>query len=1090
MSLHKLFIFTKDTNASATEQGFQYQKLKTLKTWIENRIKKIDEVIYCDYEDDIFQRNLKEEKVKFRQIKLYSSNFSFSKEEIQKSLAHFFMLFVKGEYKFDDVNFLFETNSGVARKVKGNDADLLQEWAANQEALSHQLRDKCRIRVKAIIDEYIAETYEAKISSEDKTELQQAKNIYDQLSDETWNSFISSIKWQFDAIPQEQAIPLLLDDITALITNLPLPIDPAKVSTYISVLHFEIAIRTSQDSEEDKILNNQLLDILLLNEGSEKQKWYGEIFEKWSLVKEVKQFNIGAFYEVISAARHCRWEMHNSDHEGLWLGLLKKYIDLDETIILCRRKAIYEYLFLMLCPDPKTGQPKGKISEQHDLIRYYFKELEHRNSFADIEEDIILLQITQTQQLFNGNFLDAAEIPEWATAIISQIDKKIANPVNADELCQAYELKGHFIFDINPEKPLIEKIDAAIDAYKKILEPLKNAKTYSVSRLNDQLTKILNMFISQRVKDQVIEAIENFIIEIEELAAKTGRQHNSAHSLVERGVTYLNNPTPKNFLKALDCFHKAKDLWYLHETKDGYILALLNIAQVYSALGMHMASKYYGLCGVWASIHFGDYTTLKRISDSYAMVFHADFEQGAWMSALDDFEKFIHARLEFTPETLNLEEDSLLRNSVFDLSCILAATPLLHPDLSVFIEYQKTNLGWLYTNHLKEMIDAFKIELRDKDGFKQMLSNKLSDIPLNDVGANREVKFSLLSIEWKIAFKNNAALNAVAEEFCALLQITLCELGLLSADLYLLEVPVSINISLADDYAGFIHQHPSHENTVWDISIPVLGTKEPAKVQFHYGFLAANIKLLLNNLSLLPKDEFEKAFNDLYTKQKLGEKGLAINTYQKVYFSLLKEDDFNKSMRTAFQPLSEKDYNLTSSDMLMPVEGESVKYNRDQSIENIKNRYVNTVKRLSVSLSLWKKETEFQVILHELRQHGWLDWQILIALMNYVLTIKINSYMNSITATNESERRSAFQTEFNRVYRLDENECYMEIPVNWLRTAEFQFDLCKMPVDTLESFGLQNNMAHPNFMAVRSFLNKRFHFDTDDVSDSSPFKTI
>ncbi len=289
MSLHKLFLFSKDTDASATEQGFQYQKLKTLKTWIENRINKVDEVIYCDYEEDIFQRNLKAGKAKFRQIKLYSSNFSFSREEIQKSLAHFFMLFVKGEYKFDEVNFLFQTNSDVAKQVKGNDADLLREWAANQEALSDELRTKCRERVKGVIDEYIAETYEAKISAEKKTELQEAKNVYDQLSDETWNAFISSIKWQFDAIPQEQAIPLLLEEIAALIPNLPLPINPAKVSTYISVLHFEIANRTAQDNEENRILTNKLLDVLLLNEGSEKEKWYADVYRKWSAINRARR---------------------------------------------------------------------------------------------------------------------------------------------------------------------------------------------------------------------------------------------------------------------------------------------------------------------------------------------------------------------------------------------------------------------------------------------------------------------------------------------------------------------------------------------------------------------------------------------------------------------------------------------------------------------------------------------------------------------------------------------------------------------------------------------------------------------------------
>lgn len=53
MSITKIFLFSKDTDATATEQEFQYQKLKTLKTWLENRTNEIVDVIYCDYEEDI-----------------------------------------------------------------------------------------------------------------------------------------------------------------------------------------------------------------------------------------------------------------------------------------------------------------------------------------------------------------------------------------------------------------------------------------------------------------------------------------------------------------------------------------------------------------------------------------------------------------------------------------------------------------------------------------------------------------------------------------------------------------------------------------------------------------------------------------------------------------------------------------------------------------------------------------------------------------------------------------------------------------------------------------------------------------------------
>lgn len=118
MSTNQLYIFSKNTDATATEQGYYYQKLKTLKTWLQNRINNISEVIYCDYEDDILQRNFVEGTSKFRQIKLYSSTFSFSTEEIKKSLANFFMLFTKGDYLFDDACFVFETNSSIAREMR------------------------------------------------------------------------------------------------------------------------------------------------------------------------------------------------------------------------------------------------------------------------------------------------------------------------------------------------------------------------------------------------------------------------------------------------------------------------------------------------------------------------------------------------------------------------------------------------------------------------------------------------------------------------------------------------------------------------------------------------------------------------------------------------------------------------------------------------------------------------------------------------------------------------------------------------------------------------------------------------------------
>ncbi len=901
MSIHKLYLFAKDTDAPATEQGFQYQKLKTLKTWLENRINQVDETIYCDYEEDIFQRDIEKRKSKFRQVKLYSSNFSFSKEEVTKSLAHFFMLFVKEDYSADEVSFVFETNSNVAKTYGENDADLLREWAANYETLSEELQQRCRERVKTIIDQYVKKTISSATSKKRIDELKEAKEIYDQLTEETWNKFISSIEWQFDAIPQEEAIPLLLLEIEALVLQLPLPVDSKKVSTYISVLHYEITQRTGKADLEQSALTNQLLDFLILNEGSEAHRWYADVYQKWSPVENITKFNVGSFYEVISAARHCRWELSNSEHERLWLTLLKKYIDLDRTIIVYRRKAIYEYVFLTLSPNPKNFQHKREITDQQELIRYYFNHMEHKNTFGDIEEDIVLLEIIQAQQYFRDKFLEDAEIERWSAEVEQEINVKLGNPSSVDELCRAYELQGHFVFHGNPRIPIIDRTNASIAIYKKIIELLPDTKTYSISTLYDQLTQILENLIGIGGHPAVVKLIEGFCDEIEEQAGKTERNHHSAQNLVKRGKAYLRNPSVENNLNALECFHRAKKLYSLDDTKEAFILSLLGVAQVYSTLRLHFATKYYGLCSLYACFHLGDYKSLKRISDSYAIIFHADFAQGAWISALYSFKNYLHARQEFKTEEVDLEKDEMLSKTLLDVSMLLVSSTKLREDLKAFMNYQKSTFGSPFSEMVEEMGNGIIERLGTQDVLNSLLERRLVDIPLNDLGPVREIRFQFSGIQWEISFPNDAVSNGVAEEYCALLQITLAEIAALAVNPHFNSQTVRVNIHVIENYDQPSVCLQDDKKSVWDIYIPSTITYTREEIPSHYSFVGSCIQTILKNLSQLPGEEFDAIFEDLFKTKRLSEKRLAVSSYQTVYFHLLSPKEFDDARRADFR---------------------------------------------------------------------------------------------------------------------------------------------------------------------------------------------
>ena len=92
MSLSNLlFVFSRETDADETLKGYEYQKLRTLELWLSNKVNGVDENIYCEYEDDVFQQNIMESKLKFTQLKLYGSkNFSFQSNEVLKAITNFF----------------------------------------------------------------------------------------------------------------------------------------------------------------------------------------------------------------------------------------------------------------------------------------------------------------------------------------------------------------------------------------------------------------------------------------------------------------------------------------------------------------------------------------------------------------------------------------------------------------------------------------------------------------------------------------------------------------------------------------------------------------------------------------------------------------------------------------------------------------------------------------------------------------------------------------------------------------------------------------------------------------------------------------
>lgn len=218
MLINTLYLFSKNTDAASAQRGYNFQTLKTLETWVDNFISNNREDIYCEFEDDIFQLDRTMQTVKFRQIKLYSGNFSFKSEEISKSICHFFTLHVKADYNDFSKTYVFETNTTIAGKYLDNDAELLREWFQHQDRLDGEMIIRLAEKVKAIVSGYVERQ---KKHLKENPALEDVVKVFEALPSSFWQDFIKTIKWKFAGNSPEQEFLKTRANIEVLLEKLP-----------------------------------------------------------------------------------------------------------------------------------------------------------------------------------------------------------------------------------------------------------------------------------------------------------------------------------------------------------------------------------------------------------------------------------------------------------------------------------------------------------------------------------------------------------------------------------------------------------------------------------------------------------------------------------------------------------------------------------------------------------------------------------------------------------------------------------------------------------------------------------------------------
>lgn len=1086
MELNKLFLFSKSTDAFATQRGYNYQTLKTLETWVSNFIDGTKEDIYCEFEEDIFQRDLLAQKLTFRQIKLYSSNFSFSSEEVKKCICHFFTLHVKSNYNDFSKEYVFETNTNIAQKYLNNDADLLKEWFEHQDLLDEDKLVKYSQKVKDIVTEYIEEQKKA---LKDKDGLQEAVKVFNQLDKSFWQEFTKMIKWKFIGKEPDDEFSSTRANIELLIQKLPYDlVENDSIQVFGVLLDTVFMVINDKVGEERKLTYDQL-EQSLLSIGHEDDKWYSSRYDYYKTIEPLSEFRIGEFYEILDLVNYCRRKKYLHKHKDLWNPLLMYYAKNVNLDPLFRKKAIYEIVFLnneFYEVDYENladrERPDGSLAGFEEDVQYYFNDFTTFKTANDIENANTIINLVFVATINEKVGISHEELRRWFLQLYRIVNKKLLMEKDISEKCNLLELKGNFLLGINRlrDKSNIE----FIQYFDEILTLAEQAPLFKLSQFGDRIEKYIKMQLNLDPTDEmgIIAVLEDFSENLFPLVEKREGKIKLAQSQVKRGCSYLKTTIPKNLLKALDYFHRAKDNYLQEDTIEGFVLALLNIAQLYNTIGMHFAAKNYALAAFRMSTNK---ELIKRVESSLSMLAYADFLQGSWFNALSLYGRFIGFRLNANFDKSNAEEE---QKATVNIAFMLYVMRRSSSQFKYLNENYITFLDYIGDEIVLPIQAKLNDELQSDEKYYKTIENHIDDFPLNDFGKTRIINFYALGSLWCISFDNTHEVRSIAEEYISAIQIVLAEIALSDVDFHLLKSKIEIELALSDKYVA-PEQLPSNEVIKWKVFICFSGQVGAEKINEHSAFNMVSLRLMLDNISLLQSNEFNQLFWDFFTEANLDSKQITVNLYQKIHRDIYFKEDFEVFKASSFEK-EHLNLNLPRENKVMVWDSSlSKKYNKKFSLDAIENRFNNMQKCTYLTLAELKKLPDFAIWLNGLRNEGNKDWQILMNMQNFMINYKIRRFEKK-KFNAEEEQLEYFQKTFYEYMNMDEKDCYVEFPLEAFKSTEFTEGFNFSLPSALNTYGLETKLMTPNFKAIKDFLNIRFNLCIDDYSENNPLKDI
>ncbi|MGV9764970.1 hypothetical protein [Micromonospora tulbaghiae] len=532
-----------------------------------------------------------------------------------------------------------------------------------------------------------------------------------------------------------------------------------------------------------------------------------------------------------------------------------------------------------------------------------------------------------------------------------------------NERLQAIAENGLAPFDV----PSVDR-SGAMDAFARLAETLPDAPLYPAEHASRFLTLHTPLLVDEPQFDALVDVFDR------QLAVSMGGDAAADKALDRANALFKAD----RWLDGLRHLHRARLSLVHGEAGARLVEATLATAEAYQRLRLYAAAKYYGL--VAAALTQRDNPDLYPQGLFKAAA--ADYHQANWVSSTQLTRTALTAHGLLAEQAFDFERHPWLAAALFELANTRALANKLGAPYTDLVDEAIADAG------VSGLIDSFVEGLSrsgppwwqrmDAEQHVAHAAKQLGDPPFADAGPHRRIRFQCLGVIWTVEFDNREPDVAVGERFAATLQITLAHLA--SADPALLptRVRVFVTAGAPDSDLATEQVDGTPTETCFRCTLAVIDHRGPEVFNAVAQQTLAAVTTVIVTVSALPDDRWKVLLDQVF------EQGLpSITTFAMPY-----DVAFHGATRNHRLHLSLDDPQPFTSDIATcPDAGPGLDfpdtpgpgYAPSHSYEEVRFRYEDIPRRMRPTLAALRQSPAFADTVAALRDRGWLDWHILLA---------------------------------------------------------------------------------------------------------------